>query len=415
MRRPHTTIAALALSLAALLAGCSGSDKDAAQPAGATTASSATSAAPGAATPAGVPATAAAPLPPPPELKARSYVLVDAMSGRVLAGLDPDSRQEPASLTKLMTAYGVFHALKEGRIKLTDMVTISEHAWQQEGSRMFIEVGKQVSVENLLQGMIVQSGNDATVALAEHVAGTEPTFVQMMNAYAKQLGMGGSHFMNAAGMPDPNHYMTARDAATLARAVINEFPEYYKFYSQKEFTWNGITQQNRNGLLWRDPTVDGVKTGHTETAGYCLIASAKRDGMRLVSAVLGTDSMKAREDANAALLGYGFNFYETKRIYGSGQALTTARVWKGTQPEVGLALHDELYVTGQRGHIGSVKAEFELPAQLVAPLGAGVAVGKVRVVVDGQPAATYDLYPAQDVPAGGIFRRAFDTVRLWFH
>ena len=419
MRRSHPTIAALALSLAALITGCSGSKQDAEQSAGTTP--PAAGAAPGAAAPAAGPAAAAAgpaattPVPPPPELKARSYILVDAMSGRVLAALDPDSRQEPASLTKLMTAYGVFHALKEGRIKLGDMVTISEHAWRQEGSRMFVEVGKQVSVENLIQGMVVQSGNDATVALAEHVAGTEPTFVQMMNAYAKQLGLTGSHFTNAAGMPDPDHYMTARDSATLARAVINEFPEYYKWDSQKEFTWNGITQQNRNGLLWRDPTVDGVKTGHTETAGYCLIASAKRDGMRLVSVVLGTDTMKAREDASAALLGYGFNFYETKRIYGAGQPLTTARVWKGAQSEVGLALKSDLYVTGQRGRIGSVQAEFELPAHIKAPLAAGTAVGKVKIVVDGQPVATYDLYPAQDVPAGGIFRRAFDTMRLWFN
>jgi D-alanyl-D-alanine carboxypeptidase (penicillin-binding protein 5/6) len=419
MRRSHPTIAALVLSLAVLITGCSGAKQDAGQSAGTTP--PAAGAAPGAAAPAAGPAAAAAgaaattPVPPPPELKARSYILVDAMSGRVLAALDPDSRQDPASLTKLMTAYGVFHALKEGRIRLGDMVTISEHAWRQEGSRMFVEVGKQVSVENLIQGMVVQSGNDATVALAEHVAGTEPTFVQMMNAYAKRLGLTGSHFTNAAGMPDPDHYMTARDSATLARAVINEFPEYYKWDSQKEFTWNGITQQNRNGLLWRDPTVDGVKTGHTETAGYCLIASAKRDGMRLVSVVLGTDSMKAREDASAALLGYGFNFYETKRIYGAGQPLTTARVWKGAQSEVGLALKSDLYVTGQRGRIGSVQAEFELPAHIKAPLAAGTAVGKVKIVVEGLPVATYDLYPAQDVPAGGIFRRALDTMRLWFN
>jgi D-alanyl-D-alanine carboxypeptidase (penicillin-binding protein 5/6) len=419
MRPLHTTLTALVLSLATLLAGCSGSKQDATQ-----AVDTATNTAEPAAAAAGVPADAATeaatagaatPLPPPPELKARSFILVDANSGRVLAGLDPDSRQEPASLTKLMTAYAVFQALETGRIKLTDMVTISEHAWKQEGSRMFIEVGKQVSVENLIQGMIVQSGNDATVALAEYVAGTEPTFVQMMNTYASQLGMTGTHYTNAAGMPDPDHYMTARDAATLARAVINKFPEYYKWYSQKEFTWNGITQQNRNGLLWRDPTVDGVKTGHTASAGYCLVASAKRDGMRLVSVVLGTDSMRAREDASAALLGYGYNFYETKRIYGAGQPLTTARVWKGAQSEVGLALHDDLYVTGQRGQIGSVQAEFDLPARLVAPLSTGTTVGKVKLVVDGQPVATYDLYPAQDVAAGGIFRRAVDTVRLWFN
>ena len=369
---------------------------------------------PAVATPAAA-ATPLAPLPSPPDVKARSYVLIDAASGRELAALEPDTRQEPASLTKLMTAYAVFHALKDGRIKLTDMVTISEHAWQQEGSRMFVEVGKQVSVENLIQGMIVQSGNDATVALAEHVAGTEAAFVQMMNAYAKDLGMTGSHFMNAAGMPDPEHYITARDAATLARAVINQDPEYYKWYSQKEFTWNGITQQNRNGLLWRDPSVDGVKTGHTETAGYCLIASAKRDGMRLISVVLGTDSMKAREDASEALLNYGYNFYETKRVFGAGQSLTTARVWKGTAPEVGLVLHDDLYLTDRRGYTGTVKAEFKLPEHIVAPLSTGKAIGKATVLIDGKPVATYDLYPAQDVPEGGFFRRTIDTVRLWFN
>jgi len=437
MTRSHSTIASipvsLALSLAVLLAGCSGSrDEGTAQPGASGTEPAAAAASPAAAidgaadaaaqaagtTPPAGGASAAAPatpLPPPPELKARSFILVDSNSGRVLAALDPDSRQEPASLTKLMSAYAVFHALSEGRIKLTDMVTISESAWRQEGSRMFIEVGKQVSVEDLVQGMIVQSGNDATVALAEHVAGTEATFVQMMNAYAKQLGMTGSHFTNAAGMPDPDHYMTARDSATLTRALINHYPDYYKWYSQKEYTWNGITQPNRNGLLWRDPTVDGVKTGHTESAGYCLITSAKRDGMRLVSVVLGTDSMRAREDASAALLGYGYNFFESKRIYGAGQPLTTVRVWKGAQPEVGLVLHEDLYVTGRRGQAGSVQAEFELPARLVAPLTAAGSVGKASIVMDGQPVATYDLYPAQDVAAGGIFRRAIDTVRLWFN
>ena len=437
MTRSHSTLASfslsLVLSLAALLAGCSGSkDGDAAPPgdsatattAGTTAPAAGTNAAPDAAAQAAAPATTAGaatatdpatPLPAPPELNARSFILVDGNTGRVLAGLDPDSRQEPASLTKLMTAYAVFHALSEGRIKLTDMVTISENAWKQEGSRMFVEVGKQVSVENLIQGMIVQSGNDATVALAEHVAGTEPAFAQMMNSYAKQLGMTNSHFTNAAGMPDPDHYMTARDAATLTRAVVKQYPEYYKWYSQKEFTWNNITQPNRNGLLWRDPTVDGVKTGHTESAGYCLVASANRDGMRLISVVLGTGSMKAREDASAALLGYGYNFFESKRIYGAGQPLTTVRVWKGAQPDVGLVLHEDLYVTSQRGQAGSVQAEFELPARLVAPLAAGTTVGKASIVVDGQPVATYDLYPAQDVAAGGFFRRAIDTVRLWFN
>jgi D-alanyl-D-alanine carboxypeptidase (penicillin-binding protein 5/6) len=398
---------ALAVVAGFALSGCGSDDKEAAQAPG--TDSAATTAASVAAAP------AATAIPPPPQLKARSFIVIDHESGRVLAALEPDSRQEPASLTKLMTAYGVFKALKEGRIKLTDMVTISENAWKQEGSKMFIEVGKQVSVENLIEGMIVQSGNDATVALAEKIGGNEQTFVQMMNTYAKQLGMTGSHFMNSAGMPDPEHYMTARDAATLSSALIHEFPEYYKWYSQKEFSWNGITQQNRNGLLWRDPTVDGIKTGHTETAGYCLITSARRDGMRLVSVVLGTDSMRAREDASSALLNYGFNFFETKRIYAAGQPLTTMRVWKGKQDEVGLALRRDLYVTSQRGQVSSVKAEFELPQRLLAPLAANQPIGKAKIVVDGATIATHELYPAADVPQAGFFGRAWDSLRLLFN
>jgi len=402
--RLQPTLLALTFTAALALAGC-GSDDDAAKVASGDVAP--------AATPAAAPAATA--LPPPPQLNARSFIVLDHESGRVLAALDPDSRQEPASLTKLMTAYGVFKALKEGRLQLGDMVTISENAWKQEGSKMFIEVGKQVSVENLIEGMIVQSGNDATVALAEKVGGNEPTFVQMMNTYAKQLGMTGSHFTNSAGMPGPEHYMTARDAATLSSALIHEFPEYYKWYSQKEFTWNGITQQNRNGLLWRDPTVDGIKTGHTESAGYCLITSAKRDGMRLVTVVLGADSMRAREDASAALLSYGFNFFETKRIYAAGETLTQMRVWKGKQDEVGLTVGRDLYVTNQRGHVSSVKAEFELPETLVAPLAKNKPVGKAKVVVDGQTIATYDLFPAADVPEAGFFGRAWDSLRLMFH
>jgi D-alanyl-D-alanine carboxypeptidase (penicillin-binding protein 5/6) len=400
------SLLALALAAGLALAGCGSHDDKKAADEAAVPADAA------AGTATAAPSTA---VPPPPQLNARSFILIDHESGRVLAALEPDSRQEPASLTKLMTAYGVFKALKEGRIKLDDMVTISEHAWKQEGSRMFVEVGKQVSVDNLIQGMIVQSGNDATVALAEKVGGNEATFVQMMNTYAKQLGMTGSHFTNSAGMPDPEHYMTARDAAVLASALIHEFPEYYKWYSQKEFVWNGITQQNRNGLLWRDPTVDGVKTGHTETAGYCLIASAKRDGMRLVSVVLGTDSMRAREDASAALLGYGFNFFETRRIYAAGQPLTKVRVWKGKDDEVGLALQRDLYVTSQRGHVSSVKADFELPETLEAPLATRKAVGKTKIVVDGAPVATYDLYPAKDVARAGFFGRTWDSLRLMFH
>jgi D-alanyl-D-alanine carboxypeptidase (penicillin-binding protein 5/6) len=410
MRLKQTFLAlALVASFSLGLSGCGSSDQEDTQ----ATAADSSATTDGAVDSAQ--AAAATALPPPPQLKARSFIVLDHDSGRVLAALDPDSKQEPASLTKLMTAYGVFKALKEGRIKLTDMATISENAWKQEGSRMFVEVGKQVSVDNLIQGMIVQSGNDATVALAELVGGTEQQFAQMLNTYAKQLGMTGSHFTNSPGMPDPEHYMTARDAAILASALIHEFPEYYRWYAQKEFAWNGITQQNRNGLLWRDPSVDGVKTGHTESAGYCLVTSAKRDGMRLVSVVMGTDSMRAREDASAALLNYGFNFFETKRVYAAGQPLTNVRVWKARQPEVGLTLKRDLFVTSQRGHSSNVKAEFELPETIVAPLSANQALGKTRIVVDGAPVAAHDLFPAQDVAAAGIFGRAWDTMRLWFH
>jgi D-alanyl-D-alanine carboxypeptidase (penicillin-binding protein 5/6) len=405
MRPLKTSLSLLFFSLAIAVAGCSGKDESAQEPAVESK-------------PVADPQTADAatiPVPAPPELNARSFILIDAGSGRVLAEFESDSRQEPASLTKLMTAYGVFKALKEGRIKLDDVVTISENAWKQEGSRMFIEVGKQVSVENLIRGMIVQSGNDATVALAEHVAGSEAAFVQMMNAYAEQLGMSGTHFMNTAGMPDPEHYMTARDAATLTSAMINEFPDYYRWYSEKEFTWNGIAQQNRNGLLWRDPTVDGVKTGHTESAGYCLVTSALRDGMRLVSVVLGTDSMKARESASAALLNYGFNFFETKRLYAANEPLSTARVWKGKQKEVGLVLKKDLVVTVSRGKAGTVRADFDLPERLVAPLSADTPLGVAKIVVDGETVATHELFPAQDVAAAGLFSRMIDSVRMSFN
>ena len=401
----HTLLAlALAAGFGLALQGCGSDDAPPADAGAAVPAEAAQAVAP-----------APTAVPPPPELNSRSFIVIDHDSGRVLAAREPDSRQEPASLTKLMTAYAVFKALDEGRLKLTDTVTISERAWKQEGSRMFVEVGKQVSVNDLLQGMIVQSGNDATVALAEKVGGTEETFVQMMNTYAKQLGMTGSHFTNSAGMPDPEHYTTARDTATLTSALIHEFPDLYKLYAQREFVWNGITQQNRNGLLWRDPTVDGVKTGHTESAGYCLVASARRDGMRLVSVVLGTESMRAREDASAALLNYGFNFFETKRIYAAGQPLTTVRVWKGEDDEVGLALKRDLYVTSQRGQVSSVKADFELPDPIEAPLATAQPVGKTQIVVDGAPVAAYELYPAKDVARAGFFGRAWDGLRLMFH
>ncbi|MBP6514539.1 MAG: D-alanyl-D-alanine carboxypeptidase [Steroidobacteraceae bacterium] len=357
---------------------------------------------------------AATPVPPPPELPAKGWILIDSHSGRVITSRNADERLEPASLTKLMTGYAVFHALQSGKMKLSDSVPISEHAWRAEGSRTFVEVGTRVPVETLIQGMIVQSGNDATIALAEAVAGTEPTFAALMNQYAARLGMTNSSFENAAGLPGARHYVSARDMATLARAVISEFPQYYHWYSQKEFAWGGITQGNRNGLLTRDPSVDGMKTGHTETAGYCLVSSAQRDGMRLISVVMGTASPKVREDASLALLNYGFNFFETKRALARGRALATPRIYGADGGEAALGLREDLYVTVPRGEYGNVRIAIEFKPGLQAPLKASDAVGKVSALLDGKIVAERTLYPVKDVAEGGFFRRAWDTVASWF-
>jgi D-alanyl-D-alanine carboxypeptidase (penicillin-binding protein 5/6) len=266
-------------------------------------------------------------IPAPPDLGAKAIFLADFGSGRVLAESNADQRLEPASLTKIMTAYVVFRELAKGNLKLEDMVGVSEKAWRTEGSRMFAQVGAQISVENLLKGMIVQSGNDASVALAEHVAGDEAVFAQMMNQNAERLGMKNTHFKNSMGLPDPDHYTTARDLFILTHALIEEFPEYYQWHAIKEFVFNGIKQTNRNQLLWRDSTVDGVKTGHTEGAGYCLVTSALRDGMRLIAVVLGAKSGNERAKANQTLLNYGFRFYETRALYKANEKLTEARKW----------------------------------------------------------------------------------------
>lgn len=357
----------------------------------------------------------APPIPAPPQVQAKGYFLMDYISGQVLAATNENERLEPASLTKLMSAYVVFHALKDGRIKLSDMVTISAHARDQDGSRMFVNVGTQVSVENLIQGLIVQSGNDATVALAEHVAGSEPVFVDLMNQYAQQLGMSGTHFQNSPGMPSPEHYTTAHDIGLLSAALIRNYPEYYKWYSQREFTWNKITQPNRNGLLERDPTVDGLKTGHTDSAGYCLVSSAKRDNMRLISVVMGTPSVRAREDASSALLNYGFRFYETRRLFAPGEPVVTARVWKGEAEEAKFGVVQEVYVTFPRGQENTLSAAADVPNPLFAPLATSRSVGKLRILRDGQPAGTYALHPIVDVPEAGFFGRAIDDVKLWLN
>src|SRR6202050_3274757 len=329
----------------------------------------------------------AAPIPTAPTVDARSYILVDYRTDKVLAGLEPTARMEPASLTKLMTAYIVFQKLAAGELKLQDPIVVSEHAWRSEGSRTFIELGKPVSVEFLILGMIVQSGNDATIALAERIAGTEQTFAQLMNSTAQHLGMVGTHFENSSGLPSPNHYTTARDMSLLAIAMIRDFPQYYKYYSVREFDHNGIKQRNRNGLLGRDPSVDGLKTGHTDSAGFCLVTSALRDGMRLVSVVLGSTSMKGREDASAALLNYGFSFYDTKLVVKGGTSLATTRVWKAAQSPAEVGIKDDLYVTLARGQT-DVKTAIDLQPKLIAPLGLDANVGTLRVFSGATPLAT---------------------------
>nr|WP_235726735.1 D-alanyl-D-alanine carboxypeptidase family protein [Methylocaldum szegediense] len=353
-------------------------------------------------------------IPAPPEIGAKAYILADFNSGRVLAESNADERLEPASLTKIMTAYVVFRELAAGHLKLDDQVRISEKAWRTEGSRMFAQVGTQVSVEALLKGMIVQSGNDASVALAEHIAGDEAVFAQMMNQQAERLGMKNTHYKNSMGLPDPEHYTTARDLVTLTRAMIEEFPEYYKWHAIKEFEFNGIKQHNRNRLLWRDPTVDGVKTGHTQNAGYCLVASSLRDGMRLISVVMGAKSDNDRANANQALLNYGYRFFETRPIYKANEKLSETRVWKGEDTEVALGLKRDFYVTFPRGQYDNLKAGMEIDGTVIAPVKQGDRLGTVKVTFNDQIVGQQDLIALKAVNRGGFFRRTFDQVRLFF-
>jgi D-alanyl-D-alanine carboxypeptidase (penicillin-binding protein 5/6) len=366
---------------------------------------------------AGGPARAAVPIPKAPDVNARAYILVDHFSGRVLAQDHADDREEPASLTKLMTSYAVFKALKENRLKLTDPVTISEHAWRSEGSRTFVQVGSTVPADVLIKGMIVQSGNDATIALAEKIGGTEAAFAQLMNEYGKRLGMKATNFVNSDGLPAADHYTTARDMAILANALISEFPDYYQWYSLREFTWNNITQHNRNGLLLRDPTVDGMKTGHTDSAGFCLVTSAKRDGMRLVSVVMGSASIKAREDASAALLNYGYTFYETAKVKSAGEVLLKPRVYKSADEYVTLAVPRDIVLTVGRGQIASLKSTAHLFKEpLIAPLAANEAIGELTISDPaGEVVSRVPLTPGKAVPEAGLWTRATDSVRLWFN
>jgi serine-type D-Ala-D-Ala carboxypeptidase (penicillin-binding protein 5/6) len=362
---------------------------------------------------------AQAPVPAPPTVPTNGYILIDHDSGRVLAEQRSDERMEPASITKLMSAYIAFIALREKRLTLTEPVLISENAWRtggsaSGGSTTFLEVHSQVPVEVLIKGMIVQSGNDATIALAEKVGGTEDGFVQMMNEYAKRLGMKNTRFDNSWGGPSPNHYSTARDLATLSRALIREFPDYYRYYSLRDFTWNGKKQPNRNGLLARDPSVDGIKTGHTESALYCLVSSAKRNDMRLISVVLGSPSIRAREDASAALLNYGFTFFETVKLQQAGKPILQPQVFKGATDTVAVGSLRDVSVTIPRGQSAVLTKEATVKGPLVAPLAARTPVGEYTITAGSEVVARIPLVTLTAVEQAGMWGSMVDSVRLWF-
>jgi D-alanyl-D-alanine carboxypeptidase (penicillin-binding protein 5/6) len=353
-------------------------------------------------------------IPAAPIIKASSYLLLDYDSGRTLAAHNIDQPIPPASLTKMMTAYVVASELEAGRLLLDEKVTVSEKAWKMLGSRMFIEVGKEVTVGDLLNGVIIQSGNDASVALAEYVSGTEDVFAQIMNQHARRLGMKNTNFTNSTGLPDEQHFTTAFDLALLAVALIRDFPEIYALHAVKDFTFNGIKQQNRNKLLWNDKSVDGIKTGHTEDAGFCLVASAMRDKMRLISIVLGTDSSKAREQSNQALLNYGFRFYETKKIFDAGDTVTTARIWKGKSETVELGLDNNLYVTIPRGQFSSLNKAFDLPKKITAPVKRGEELGNLKLTLAGEEVLNKPLVVLKNINEANMFGRLKDDIRLIF-
>jgi serine-type D-Ala-D-Ala carboxypeptidase (penicillin-binding protein 5/6) len=351
---------------------------------------------------------AAKPIPAPPDVSAKNYFVIDFASGKVLAEKDADKKIEPASITKLMTSYVVYKELDAGRLSMEDMVNISEKAWRMGGSRMYVDVNTSVSVHDLMKGLIIQSGNDASVALAEHIAGTEDAFVQLMNQYAHDLAMDNTHFVNCTGWPDKEHLTTARDIAKLSAAIIKEFPEHYTWYAEKEFTYNDIKQYNRNKLLWRDDSVDGIKTGHTESAGFCLVSSAVRSDMRVISVVLGTDSKKERANVSQALLNYGFRFYESHTLYNAGEVLSRPRVWSGEFETMTVGLADDLAVAIPRGSYDELDATMDIDKNIEAPVAKGQQIGIVKVSLGGEVLETMPLVALETVNEGGLIQQAKD-------
>ncbi|MBU6477092.1 MAG: D-alanyl-D-alanine carboxypeptidase [Xanthomonadaceae bacterium] len=367
-----------------------------------------------------VPTVPQTPIPPAPQPNAQAWVLMDYANGQILASSNMDARRAPASLTKIMTEYVVNAEIAAGKIHMDDKVHISEHAWRAggagtDGSTSFLKLNSDVPLKDLLYGMIIQSGNDAAIALAEHVAGSEQAFADMMNAYAKRLGMDNTHFINASGYPAPEHYSSAHDIAILSRALIRNFPEEYKISAIKSFEWNGITQHNRNTLLWTDPTVDGIKTGSTKEAGFCLAASALRNGMRLIAVTMGGPDMNAATTGDEALLNWGFNFYRTHTLYSAGQVLATPRLWKGEANNLELGIAEDASVTIPRGKYDELQATLEIPQRLIAPFKQGQQVGSLKVTFDGKPVVTEPLVVLKDAPQGGFFKRLWDAILLLFH
>jgi len=353
-------------------------------------------------------------IPSPPQIAGTSYVLMDPGSGSIIMEENSHERLPPASLTKMMTAYIVERELDEGRISMSDMVPISVKAWKTEGSRTFVQEGTEVSVEDLLKGVIIQSGNDASVALAEFVAGSEGAFVDIMNQQAQLLGMKDTSFANATGLPSEDHYSTAYDLALLARAIINDYPENYPLYAEKHFTYNNIRQPNRNSLLWRDDSVDGLKTGHTEEAGYCLVASAKREDTRFIAVVMGTGSSQARAQEVQKMLNYGFRYYESERLFRFGQELMEARIWGGQADQVSVGLTEDVFVTIPRGSRNRLESTVDLDSVIKAPINVGEELGRVKVSLNGTVLVDKPVLALTEVPEGGLFKRLWDAIKLFF-